>query len=342
MDRSQFTPLYVKLPDHEGGQANLTTFGADFFEWDENVIDFDLNTSLLDSYCSTSGEESTLEAVASLLDEDPTEIIITDSASQALTLVFTYARSNDLECIVPRPWFPAYNAIPSLLSSSIRTYDPFVRDGLYRTIERPTQNQSLLIANTPSNPTGAKISSLVESEIAELTDDPNRTVVWDLSYHWVLCPKERPRTGDIRIYSLGKSLGLPGMRLGALVCPNPALRSFLTAVKRQIALHSCPLAERAICQIADEVDICKMQSLWRRKLRSRVSDLAKNLPGKRLKSLVGPFTTIPTTVIEAISGFGIPGEAFGLNREVTRICIASPDADWKTFLKGLHQMEKLR
>jgi aspartate/methionine/tyrosine aminotransferase len=136
-------------------------------------------------------------------------------------------------------------------------------------------------------------------------------------------------------YSLGKLIGLPGLRLGVLACANPSLKQRFTTIKRQFALHSCPLSEKAFCQISDAVQLSGLHAQWRSRLAARTRQLAEALSDERYKTVVGPFTIVPSELCQITNALGVPGEAFGLCSSNTRICLASSNTEWNAFMDGL-------
>lgn len=333
MDDAASASLYVRFPEQGGQWKNLTTFGSDFFGWNDRTCDIQANVSQLTSYIETRGQPKTLETISALLGEEPSDLIITDSASQSLAITFAYAQMNSLLCWIPRPWFPAYRTLPKIFGCQFYSYDPFNEEeavGLFNILS--PQAPSLVIVNTPSNPLGLSIPASVAGVARTASESSASLVVWDLSYYWVQEPSNEHREGGLRIYSLGKALGLPGMRLGAVACTDQSLKRELEAIKRQIALHSCPLSESIACRIIEDFDVPELQSSWRRKLSKRTSEyltcFSRSFPG----SPIGPFLVERSEVVSKASAIGVSGEAFGLDATETRICLAAPEHDWSAFL----------
>lgn len=338
MDRIAYASLYVRLPAQQGEYQNLTTFGSDFFGWEGRNYDLQLEVSELTRYINTRGRLNTLETVAMLLGENPNDVIITDSASQSLAIAITYARMHDLVCWIPRPWFPAYRTLPQLFGCKLSYYNPFdEEDALSLFDARLDRSSDLIIVNTPSNPLGISIPTALFRRACLASRASGSHVVWDLSYYWVEEPKEKQRLGGLRIYSLGKALGLPGMRLGAVVCSDEAVKRELEATKRQISLHSCPLSESAACSIINRFDVSALQLAWRVKLAQRVSAYRDFFPNETLDHVVGPFAITSTEVVSRARSIGISGEAFGLDSSKTRICLAAPEFDWNAFLRSAQE-----
>lgn len=333
------TPLYVSLPSETVGLYNLTTFGSDFFGWDSRTYKLAVDNSLLTRYSDTRGQASTIEAVSGLLGEDPEATIITDSASQALTIVFAYARAQNLTCLVPKPWFPAFYAVPDIFGCELKEYEPFSETGAHTCFAAEAEmGQRLLVVNTPSNPIGSCVPRAVIEGAQKFSTRPNCFVAWDLSYYWAHDISERLRYQHLRIYSLGKALGLPGLRLGAIACTVPEMTRRLEAIKLQIGLHSCPLSEAVVRRLIEDFDIHALQSSWRKELSSRISKFNELLPSPRGRHYVGPFTTIQSDIAHLTKSVGVKGDAFGLTDHETRICFASAELDWEGFLKNLSKL----
>ncbi len=142
---------------------------------------------------------------------------------------------------------------------------------------RADGSTKLLSLTSPHNPSGVVQEGLLEGIVQHvLPQHPNLVVISDETYRFfgdlqIVVPPDssaaaaaaappppvpsyvgHPRV--LRIGSLSKALGLPGLRIGWVVCPCPALRRRLIAAKEQIFITNSVLDEEVAlrCIARDE------------------------------------------------------------------------------------------
>jgi aspartate/methionine/tyrosine aminotransferase len=148
-----------------------------------------------------------------LEDKHQAPVIITNGAKQALGATF-YAL-NQLERINVGMKLPYWALIPPLLKMH----------GLDWTACQPNElnrcDSYLLLA--PNNPDGSAPNPEHLIDLARVAKEENKPFIHDAAYYtrtYMSAGHSLPAVGDVQIYSISKMLGLSGLRLGYVVCPN--------------------------------------------------------------------------------------------------------------------------
>src|SRR5205085_3347216 len=105
----------------------------------------------------------------------------------------------------------------------------------------------------PHNPTGATIDLDTLKKIVELIERKNTYLLFDETYrdmHFTSPPPLASTLSSrvISICSMSKSYGLPGIRIGWLVCKNTPLMETFLAAKEQIFITNSVVDEEIAYQ----------------------------------------------------------------------------------------------
>lgn len=167
------------------------------------------------------------------LSYDPDQIIVTPGAKQALYEVFQTLVATGDEVVLLDPAWVSYEAMARLAGGSIRRVDltphafrlePAL-DELAATVSDET---TLLVVNTPSNPTGVVYSERALSGIRDLATDHDFSVISDEIYNQIVYEKPPRSLGTfpgmesrtITINGFSKTYSMTGWRLGYLAGPH--------------------------------------------------------------------------------------------------------------------------
>src|SRR5258708_7858862 len=190
-----------------------------------------------DRYCSTRGLPALREAIAEYLkrtrsvDATASEILVAPGCKMALSLAMMALIEPGDEVLFPDPSFPIYpsfarglgaKAVPYGLEEKNR-FQPDV-DEIARKI---TPRTTMLIFNSPNNPTGTVFSDAVLEKLAALATKHDLWVLADEIYARILfggeyksiwsLPGMAERT--VIIDGFSKSFAMTGWRLGYAVAP---------------------------------------------------------------------------------------------------------------------------
>jgi aspartate/methionine/tyrosine aminotransferase len=190
-----------------------------------------------DRYCATRGLPALRAAIAAYLkrtrrlDVAPEQVLVAPGCKMALSLAMMALIEPGDEVLYPDPGFPIY---PSFARGLGATAVPFgleeknqFQPDLDEIAARITPRTSVIIFNSPNNPTGTVFSSAVLERIAELAQKHDLWVVSDEIYARILfggeyksiwaLPGMAERT--VIIDGFSKSFAMTGWRLGYAVAP---------------------------------------------------------------------------------------------------------------------------
>lgn len=190
----------------------------------------------LHTYAPAAGLESVRAAVAKYLTESfgveysPNDIYMTHGASSALAIILAALMSEGEEALVLAPYFPEYKIYVEQAGGTLIEVpcDEDFQVDLAALEAKLTPKSSVIIINSPNNPSGAVLSPDSVKAIAELlnkkaaeyghpiyivADEPYRELVYgDIEVPFI--PAYYDNT--VYCYSFSKSLSLPGERIGFL------------------------------------------------------------------------------------------------------------------------------
>lgn len=190
----------------------------------------------LHTYAPAAGLESVRAAVAKYMTESfgveysPNDIYMTHGASSALAIILAALMSEGEEALVLAPYFPEYKIYVEQAGGTLIEVpcDEDFQVDLAALEAKLTPKTSVIIINSPNNPSGAVLSPDSVKAIAELlnkkaaeyghpiyivADEPYRELVYgDVEVPFI--PAYYDNT--VYCYSFSKSLSLPGERIGFL------------------------------------------------------------------------------------------------------------------------------
>ncbi|MFJ9521109.1 aminotransferase class I/II-fold pyridoxal phosphate-dependent enzyme [Kitasatospora sp. NPDC101801] len=203
-------------------------------------------------YTETFGDPGLRAAIAADHREaGPEDVICFAGAEEALYLAMNVLLGPDDHAVVVTPNYQAAETVPlALCEVTGVALDPD-RDwaldlDLVRTALRP--NTRVLSVNFPNNPTGKVIDAADFATLAQLCDERGIRLFSDEVYRGLERDRDRtlPQAADLSPSALSlnvtsKSLGLPGLRIGWIVCRDRELRSRLERAKHYTTIcNSAP------------------------------------------------------------------------------------------------------
>ncbi|OYU92612.1 MAG: aspartate aminotransferase, partial [Bacteroidetes bacterium B1(2017)] len=193
-------------------------------------------------------------------DLEISDVLVCQAAAMALFVVNTTILSKEDHLIVLRPNYATNIETPRAIGCEISFVDLKFENGFQLDIEDIRKailpNTKLISITTPHNPTGViipekTINKLIiiaeENAIYLLVDQTYR----ELSFKTELEPYYALKSPNvISVSSLSKAYGLPGIRIGWIICKDQSLMEKLLAAKEQIIICNSVideyLAERAL------------------------------------------------------------------------------------------------
>ena len=329
--------------------TSMMSFDPEFFAEFSTHEGMKHSPEVLYQYAPTEGSLPLRRAIAEKSGLEPSDIVITDGASQALFLILVNVADSNSTILMPRPTFPAYLRLAAYVDAKAASYD--IDDACERTPKEPTLQapNHIAIVNSPHNPTGRLIATPGPDELARTSGSESTLTILDDAYAW-LDPTLNKPTGLARLIaegyaadravavgSLGKFLCLPGLRLGFVATKNVELREAVVEAKRHLVQSSCPTAEAYVTELLLSGRTPGIQKRIARELtrrRSEFEEFLRALGARPFESGHGFFVFANDTANVSRAGvLGIPGNVFDWSSHSARYCLAIGSDKWNGILK---------
>jgi aspartate/methionine/tyrosine aminotransferase len=217
---------YVKY--EFSSKYNLSASGITPLSLKELEIEKDFWDTPL-GYSPVRGNSELLEALANIYSVSPEEIMVTNGAIEAIFLAQMALLDKGDKVITVKPVYPALYQIAQDIGAEIIEWKLEFSEAFQPDTEKlekllQIHQPKMLIINFPHNPTGKSLSEKQLSEICFLAEKYNclllsDEIYKDLSYAQpVKNACQLLPESAISISSLSKSYGLPGLRIGWMVC----------------------------------------------------------------------------------------------------------------------------
>lgn len=237
-------PIEIESPEQMGYDAiqyNLTESSIN----DALFRDLNLNLDkLVLAYGHHVGKPELRKIIVSeskALNED--DVLLTASAAAGLFIVNTSLLDKNNHLIVVRPNYATNIETPRTIGCKIDFLDLKIEENFDLDIKRVKklirQNTKLISITTPHNPTGVMLSEKKIKALAKLAESKNIYLVVDETYRDMAFSAPPPLAAllskkAISISSVSKAYGLPGIRLGWIICQNKKLMEEFLAAKEQM------------------------------------------------------------------------------------------------------------
>ena len=224
---------------------------------------------------------------------DPGRVFVTSGAQQGLHLAMSMLLDAGDEILIPNPGYPTFAMTARLLHAVPVEYPLHPANGFQPRIEdiesRITPQTRVLLLNSPSNPLGAVFSPELTRELVALARRRGLWILSDECYEAFTydVPHVSPLAYDggsgervIASYTLSKTYGLTGLRVGALVTPaglEPQLSTVMESIVSCVASPSQYAALAALTGPQDYVREAAAHYRGNRDAASAVLD-AKGIP----------------------------------------------------------------
>jgi aspartate aminotransferase len=295
-----------------------------------------------DRYCSTRGLTTLREAIAEYLKRTrklkvaSQQVLVAPGCKMALSLAMMALIEPGDEVLYPNPGFPIYpsftrglgaKAVPFGLEEKNK-FQPDV-DEIARNI---TPRTTMLIFNSPNNPTGTVFSDAVLEQLAELATKHDLWVLSDEVYARILfsgeyksiwsLPGMAERT--VIIDGFSKSFAMTGWRLGYAVAPVEVIDAMDLLVLNTFTCAAEFTQVAAIEALRDSTNAVEAMVVEYRKRRDQFVAGLNQVPGFRCQPPDGAFYAwvnientglsaeeVQKLLLEEAGVAGIAGAAFG-------------------------------
>src|SRR5438876_5397686 len=190
-----------------------------------------------DRYCSTRGVPALREAIGDYLKRTrrvnamPEQVLVAPGCKMALSLAMMALIEPGDEVLCPDPSFPIYPSFTRGLGAKAVPYGLEEKNGFQPDVDeiarKITPRTTMLIFNSPNNPTGTVFSDAVLEKLAELATKRDLWVLSDEVYARILFGGEYKSIWSLAgmaestviIDGFSKSFAMTGWRLGYAVAP---------------------------------------------------------------------------------------------------------------------------
>jgi aspartate/methionine/tyrosine aminotransferase len=239
-------PIEIESPEQIGYEHikyNLTESSVT----DVKLADLNLNLEeLIVAYGDHIGHEKLRRLIAQDAGVDIDDVLLTAGAAMGLFIVATSLLDKHDHILVERPNYATNIETPRAIGADIDYIDLNFNDG-FRLSTNNVEHQihvdktKLISITVPHNPTGVVISRVELDQLISLSDKHGVKLLVDETYRDMTFRDRLPVAASlashvISVSSLSKTYGLPGIRLGWLICRDRKLMETFLAAKEQIMI----------------------------------------------------------------------------------------------------------
>jgi aspartate/methionine/tyrosine aminotransferase len=266
--RYRRTPIEVESPEELGYDAITYNLAESSFR-DRRLSDYGVDTDvggLLLQYGDHRGVPRLREQIAG---DSPgsvgvDDVLVTAGAAPALFIVATALLEAGDHILIAEPNYATNLETPRTLGAEVDTVPMRFEDGWeldLDLVESKLRPETKLISVTyPHNPTGAMIDAATLGRLVEMVEaHPSAHLLVDETYRELAFGDPLPVAAGlsrraISISSMSKTYGLPGLRMGWLICRDPELEESLLAAKEQILICGSPINEELAARVLEARD----------------------------------------------------------------------------------------
>lgn len=225
-------------------------------------------------YTSNYGTDSLRKAVSDKFKKDnnlelePSDIIVTVGANQAVSVAMTALLDPGDEVLVPDPSWLHYFYCADLIGAKTVSY-PLLEENNFNVVvddleKYINEKTKMIIVNTPNNPTGSvltkesieKISQLaIKYNLIVLSDEIYEKLIYDDVKHYSIGSLPGMKERTVTINGVSKAYSMTGWRIGFIGCAN---KDFISAMIR--VLQYTVTCAPSICQFGAEAALTGDQS----------------------------------------------------------------------------------
>lgn len=245
-------PIEIESPEQMGYDAvkfNLTE--SSFRDAILKDLNLDLKSTVL-CYGDHLGHLGLRKWISTNEGVHPDSVLTTIGAASALFIIATSLLKKGDRLLVLRPNYATNIETPRAIGCEIDFLDLTLENNWKYTaddiLKQLKPNTKLVSITTPHNPTGSTLSESELLKIVKLTKEKGILLLVDETYrdmHFGDCPPNAATLGDhvMSVSSLSKTYGLPGIRIGWLLCENKKYFETFLAAKEQIFITGSYLDE---------------------------------------------------------------------------------------------------
>ena len=238
--------------------------------------------------------------------------------------------------LLPDPGYPDYNSAVALAGAQ-RAALPLAEDGRPEWDTAPRDNVAAVYLNYPANPAAVAAPAGVFEEAVAFARETGAAVVHDFAYADLVFDGRKPasflatagaREVGVEMFSLSKSYGMAGWRLGFVVGNEEVVARLNVLQEHNRSGIFVPLQRAAIAALTGPQDTVEERRALYERRRDRVLEA---IPGARCEGTFFVWFPLPegVTFESLLAEHGVavaPGEGFGeRGRGFARLSLATAD-----------------
>jgi L-glutamine---4-(methylsulfanyl)-2-oxobutanoate aminotransferase len=300
-------------------------------------------TAAVHGYPPFAGLRATKQAIADRyagvygveLDPEHEVAFLPGTTTALVELALVLAQHGD-RILLPDPGYPDYNSAVAL-SGAERVALPLGADGRPDWAGAPRERVAAVYLNYPANPAAVAAPPGVFAEAVEFGRETGATIVHDFAYADLVFDGRRPesflaeagaRDVGVEMFSLSKSYGMAGWRLGFVVGNSEIVERLNLVQEHARSGIFVPLQRAAIAALTGPQDTVEERRALYERRRDRVLDA---IPGARCEGTFFVWFPLPDgltfeRLLEQYRVAVAPGEGFGAQgRGFARLSLATAD-----------------
>ena len=250
-------PIEVESPEELGYDKIECNLAESSFA-DQRLRDLGMNMNdLLLFYGDHKGKPELRELIAAEYNVDPKDVLLTSGAAPALFIVATSLLEKGQEVLVTKTNYATNIETPRAIGAKVNLltlrFENKYGIDLEELDKSITPSTKLVSLTYPHNPTGVTVDYNALNQIIQLVEKKSSFLLFDETYRDMHFSSPPPLAASlsssvISIGSMSKSYGLPGIRIGWLICTNDQLMETFLAAKEQIFITNSVVDEEIAYQ----------------------------------------------------------------------------------------------
>jgi aspartate/methionine/tyrosine aminotransferase len=249
-------PIEIESPEQLGYSSIRNNLSESSYT-DALFQDIEIPASVLKDLVLCYGSHMGHEGLRDLIVKDSQalnrdNVLVTIGAAAALFIIATSLLEPGDELVVVRPNYATNLETPRAIGAVLRCVDLDFEDGFALDLQQVkkslTSRTKYISVTSPHNPTGTCLRREEMQRLVSLAQEHGIPLLVDETYRDMTFGTQPPIAAEygphvISVSSLSKTYGLPGLRMGWIICQDRELMETFLAAKEQIHICGSPLDE---------------------------------------------------------------------------------------------------
>ena len=245
-------PIEIEAPEGYGYENIDCNLSESSFT-DQRLRDLGISLDdLLLYYGDHKGRHDLRALISSESRLDPEDVLVTPGSAPALFIVATSLLNKGDHVVVAKSNYATNLETPRAIGAKVSYIRMHFDDGYKLNMDELdsliTTDTKLVSLTYPHNPTGVLISEDELKKIIRIIEQKNTILLFDETYREMSFASKLPVAASlsdrvISVSSMSKSYGLPGIRIGWLICRDKKRMETFLAAKEQILITNSVIDE---------------------------------------------------------------------------------------------------